>query len=264
MTPLVVSYGGGVNSVAMLVGYQERGIRPDAIVFSDTKGEKPETYYHQRVVMRGWLGTVGFPELTVVARPDFGRSKTGDDSLEAECLRLGSLPSRAYGYGRCADKWKLDPFKWWAQTWAPALAAWDNGAVVRRALGYDAGEARRVNDRQDAGFEKTYPLVEWGWDRTACVAAVRRAGLPVPVKSACFYCPSSTKSEVLALASVSPLLFQRAVALETRAAEAMPDSVVVGLGRRFSWAGLAAADQAQLDLWPESLVEACMVCEAGE
>ena len=35
----IVSYGGGTNSTAMLVGLWERGERPDAIVFADTGGE---------------------------------------------------------------------------------------------------------------------------------------------------------------------------------------------------------------------------------
>ena len=36
---LVVSFGGGTNSTAMLVGMSERGIIPDAILFADTGGE---------------------------------------------------------------------------------------------------------------------------------------------------------------------------------------------------------------------------------
>jgi 3'-phosphoadenosine 5'-phosphosulfate sulfotransferase (PAPS reductase)/FAD synthetase len=44
MVPLVVSFGGGVNSAAMLVGMKERGITPSLIIFADTGGEKPETY----------------------------------------------------------------------------------------------------------------------------------------------------------------------------------------------------------------------------
>lgn len=41
--PLVVSYGAGVDSTAMLVGFVRRGIHPDYILFADTGGEKPET-----------------------------------------------------------------------------------------------------------------------------------------------------------------------------------------------------------------------------
>lgn len=35
--PLVVSYGVGVDSTAMLVAMQQRGIRPDLILFADTR-----------------------------------------------------------------------------------------------------------------------------------------------------------------------------------------------------------------------------------
>ena len=42
--PLVVAYGLGVNSTALLVEFVKRDIRPDLILFADTGGEKPETY----------------------------------------------------------------------------------------------------------------------------------------------------------------------------------------------------------------------------
>jgi len=41
--PLVVAYGGGLNSTAMLCGFRERGIIPSLILFADTGGEMPET-----------------------------------------------------------------------------------------------------------------------------------------------------------------------------------------------------------------------------
>jgi hypothetical protein len=37
--PLVVAYGLGVDSTAMLVEFVHRGIRPDRILFADTGGE---------------------------------------------------------------------------------------------------------------------------------------------------------------------------------------------------------------------------------
>ncbi|MCH8137297.1 MAG: phosphoadenosine phosphosulfate reductase family protein, partial [Proteobacteria bacterium] len=42
--PLIVCYGAGVDSTAMLVALKREGTRPDLIIFSDTGGEKPETY----------------------------------------------------------------------------------------------------------------------------------------------------------------------------------------------------------------------------
>jgi 3'-phosphoadenosine 5'-phosphosulfate sulfotransferase (PAPS reductase)/FAD synthetase len=50
----VVSFGGGVNSTAMLIGMILRGERPDAILFADTGGEKPATYDFV-ATFRDWL-----------------------------------------------------------------------------------------------------------------------------------------------------------------------------------------------------------------
>lgn len=60
--PLIVSYGAGVNSTAMLCGFAERGIVPDAILFADTGGEKPATYQFLDV-MDKWLEDHGMPKL---------------------------------------------------------------------------------------------------------------------------------------------------------------------------------------------------------
>ena len=40
----IVSYGGGVNSTAMLIGLHRRSTPIDLILFSDTGGEQPHTY----------------------------------------------------------------------------------------------------------------------------------------------------------------------------------------------------------------------------
>lgn len=259
MDPVVVSYGGGVNSLGMLIGMSERGERPDAVVFCDTKGEKPETYQYLDEILPPWLSRQGFPALTRLCRADFPNSRTGDKSLEEECLRLGAMPSRAYGYGTCADKWKIDPFIWWAKTWAKDV--WARGGTVTRCIGFDAGEARRVSAAGDRGFTKRYPLLEWGWDRQACIDAITREGLPVPPKSACFYCPSSTKTEIIQLAKTHPGLIERAVAMESRALATGRYSIA-GLGRRFAWKALVeAVDRVQ---FPEAPVEACTICAEGE
>lgn len=85
-------------------------------------------------------------------------------------------------------------------------------------------------------FDVQYPLREWGWDRLACERQIDRAGLPVPVKSACFFCPASKTHEIRALPSD---LYQ----LSTNVEQVYRDgkhyrgdaSSVVGLGRRFAW-----------------------------
>jgi 3''-phosphoadenosine 5''-phosphosulfate sulfotransferase (PAPS reductase)/FAD synthetase and related enzymes len=97
--PLVISWGGGVNSTAMLIGMRQRGIIPDLILFADTGGEKPETYAF-REVFNEWLLSVGFPEIYTVQND--GMYVT----LENNCLQQKMLPSIAYGFKSCSDKYK--------------------------------------------------------------------------------------------------------------------------------------------------------------
>ena len=63
--PLIVAYGGGTNSTAMLCGFRERGIRPALILFADTGGELPHTYEHLRVMSDKCQEWFGLPIETV-------------------------------------------------------------------------------------------------------------------------------------------------------------------------------------------------------
>src|SRR5262245_7755264 len=114
--PIVVAYGGGVNSTALLVGLSNRGQRPDLILFADTGGEKPGTYgYLTQVNM--WLQSVGFPVVTPVSNDGMYRT------LEAECLARSTLPSLAFGWRSCSDKYKRRPQDKFLAKWNPAVAA---------------------------------------------------------------------------------------------------------------------------------------------
>jgi hypothetical protein len=242
---VIVSYGGGTNSTAMLVGLYEMGERPDAIVFADTGGEKPGTYRHIREVDQ-WLQNISWPGVTVLQGAQWwGPRMVADGSLEAECIRLGKMPAKAYGFGTCSLKWKIEPQRRF-DTWYAA----QHGVEVRditRLIGFDADEPSRV-DRALANAASTpnqqrFPLVEWDWGRDECVAAIARAGLPQPGKSACFFCPSSKKHEILWLRDNEPQLLARALEMErrARAGEGQAEASRGGLGRSVIWADFIAA-----------------------
>jgi hypothetical protein len=243
--PMVVAYGMGVDSTAMLVGLQQRGVRPDLILFADTGDEKPETYAYLPVI-NSWLTAVGFPTVTVVKNL---RPKSGDKSLSDSCMRNRVLPALAYGMHQCSLVWKRDPQVKYIKGWAPAIAAWAAGLKVENCVGYDAGardSARqyKAEGKDTEGFQNRFLLIEWGWDRERCIAEIAAAGLPVPAKSACFHCPASKKSEIDWLAQTHPELAARAVEMERLAAEREAErkaadptrrATTQGLGRRFSW-----------------------------
>ena len=70
----VISYGGGVDSTAMLVGLYQRGVPVDLILFADTGGKLPETCAYLPV-MDQWLTAHGMPGITVVEYRDMNGAR---------------------------------------------------------------------------------------------------------------------------------------------------------------------------------------------
>lgn len=232
--PLVVSYGMGVDSTAMLIGMHQRGIRPDLILFADTGGEKPETYAYEPVI-QAWLASVGFPPVETVrlgtVEGKLGRYST----LEENCLTNHTLPSLAFGYKSCSLKWKVAPMDRRVASWPRAIEAWAVGQKVVRAIGYDAGpkdskRAWTVTEDDLALYAYVHPLRDWGWDRERCKAEIRLAGLPVPPKSACFFCPATQPDELAELTVRHPDLAERIMQMETIAAPYL--DTIEGLWRK--------------------------------
>ena len=250
----IVSYGGGTNSCAMLQGLFERGERPDYITFADTGSEKPHTYEHIDLVSAWCLG-VGFPEVTVVK----GRQPqmVEDGSLHIDCIRKGTLPSKAYGFSGCSHKWKIEPQAIFNREIAKKLGIQLSDII--RLIGFDAGEPNRVSrgieSNKNRQVQERYPLYEWDWGREECVSAIQRMGLPQPGKSACFMCPSSKKHEILELRDRYPDLFAIAIEMERKAlaGEGQAEASRCGLGRSFKWAEFVAMSDAQKQLF----------CDAG-
>ena len=239
---LIVSFGGGVNSSAMLVGMHERGEKPDAILFADTGGEKPETYSHIEK-MGSWLDQHEMPPIITVTSPK---------TLEADCLDRETLPSKAFGFGSCSEHFKLRPQRRWIRENKIKDAMW--------LVGIHAGEQKRamrvLNQRPDIRF----PLIEWDWSQAECLSALTNAGIEVPVKSACFFCPAMKKREIIELRDKHPDLLERAIEMEQIAKEGGRLQTVKGLGRSYSWETIIKADEAQLKLFDDEPQPMCDTC----
>lgn len=187
-SPIIVSYGGGVDSTAMLVAMYLKGIRPDLIVFSDTGDEKRETYEFIKLFSK-WLKSKNFPPVTrtryQIDKPRERRKflaavnvrywKTLDlaileawsvayqnvrqivryDSLMEECIIFQSLPSKAYGNGQCSAKWKIAPSRKLTKKWLEKRG-FDFDIEIRCLIGINAEEPSRLFDKKG----KMRPLIE--------------------------------------------------------------------------------------------------------
>jgi hypothetical protein len=269
---IVVCYGAGVDSTAMLAALKVAGIRPHLITFADTGGEKPETYAmveRMQLVLREW----GFPQIDVCKKKTL--DSTAYNDLEGNCVDNETLPSLAFGMKSCSIKWKHQPQDNFLMgvskgpnaceshpLWIETQAA---GERIVKLIGYDAGPADLRRSKKaptaDANFDYCYPLQILGWARGDCVKAIVEVLGPdlVPIKSACFFCPASKTWELYWLAANHPELFERALHMERTAltgrhsrfdvvefgdtweslvanADRFPStSTTVGLGRKVAW-----------------------------
>lgn len=105
---------------------------------------------------------------------------------------------------------------------------WEAGLKVTKCIGFDSTEDHRTYS--DGGslavcpspglpvfgqrYSCRYPLREWGFDRAACGRIITAAGLPLPPKSACFFCPAMKEIEIRQLARENPDLHALALEME--------------------------------------------------
>lgn len=82
-------------------------------------------------------------------------------------------------------------------------------------IGISLDEIERANNRRREGHEQVaYPLLEQGLRRIDCMRIIEAAGLPVPPKSSCWFCPFHRPSVWQAMRIEEPDLFERAAELE--------------------------------------------------
>jgi hypothetical protein len=243
IVPHIVAFGGGVDSTAMIIGLIDQQKPIDLILFADTGGERPHTYEHIEL-FSAWLVNKGYPSITVVKKV---RRDGSLETLEQECHRRHNLPSIAYGFKSCSQKHKIQPQDKFLNHWQLTKDCWKKGLKAVKYIGYDAGESHRAENaakRLDPKYTYSYPLIEWGWEREDCLETIKKAGLKSPGKSACFFCPSSKKHEIIELYDRYPDLLQRALNIEKQAEL----TSIKGLGRSYAWSTIIKLHEDQQPL----------------
>lgn len=230
----IVSYGGGTDSTAMLIGMSKRAMIPDHILFADTGGEREQTYHFIDYFDR-WLYNHGMPKIEIVKY----KTKDGVElTLEQDCLNNNTIPAIAFGWKTCSQKFKIQPQDKFIKERYPE-------DEIVHYIGYDIGERRRVKDNPLANHVNVYPLIEWGWDRKKCQQVILSEGLCLPGKSSCFFCPSMKKHEILKLSNDEK---ERVKEMEANATKLVE---LKGLGRQYAWTDLLNADKRQRKMFDD-------------
>ena len=164
----VLSFGGGVNSVALMIVLLREGLPFDEAVFADTGGEVPETYEYLEIA-KGYLADNEVP-FTVV-------SKRGRSLYDTAWDRR-VFPSAIW-------RWSTRDFKV-----TPIQRHYRSlGAHVNQYLAIAWDEIYRMKDSRVDYVTNLFPLIERQLTRADCVAIIEEARLPVPQEKFLLFLP---------------------------------------------------------------------------
>lgn len=216
-----ISYGGGVQSTAMCVLATQgkldeiMGGPIDAALFVNVgdDSEHPATIEYVRNVMMPWAAERGLEVVELHPTRD-GKPTTLWQQITYEGSNRDLIPvfgekgnplTRA-----CTETFKIRTLRRWQR---------ERGASAKNpvytALGISTDEIQRAGRGEDAPMERRiYPLLHLGLDRGDCAKVIADAGLPVPPKSSCFFCPYHSEIAWMKLRRETPELFDRAQYLE--------------------------------------------------
>ena len=218
MALTTISYGGGVQSRAMLVlAVQGRlGYDVDAALFCNVgdDSEHPATLEYVRNISKPWAEEHGLPVHILDRVKRDGSTETLMGRLMKEGSRSLPIPIRmsngAPGNRSCTADFKIKVVGKWLKANG---ATKDDPATV--CIGISTDEIQRVNSKRCESYEKpVYPLIDLGLDRSGCQRVIAEAGLPVPPKSSCFFCPFHRPQMWAEMRRDEPELFFASAALE--------------------------------------------------
>ena len=202
----VISYGGGVQSTALVVLAVLEGWDVDEIVHVDlVDAESPATREYV-VRFREWLRREYGRDVTVIERNMYW------DMLDNPAFTPVPWHGRRERFmlkRQCTREYKVQPLTRYLYDRYP-------GDCIRLMLGISVDEYYRMRDSPAARIDHVYPLVDRRLTRWQCRDIIERAGLVVPWKSSCWFCPYRSIRSQWALVQRYPDLAGMAQALEDR------------------------------------------------
>lgn len=214
----VFSYGGGVQSTAALVLAAQGRIDFPCFVFANVgeDSENPETltFVHERAMPYAERHGI---ELVELFKKRKGKTETLYQRIYSTDRSI-PIPARlqtgAPGNRTCTTDFKVHVIDRWLKS--------QGRLRVQIGLGISIDEIHRAHTSEweltdnKIWKRKAYPLIDLRLSRRQCETIIREAGLPVPPKSSCYFCPYHSQPEWLRLKQMRPDLFNKAVAIEEK------------------------------------------------
>ena len=199
-----LSFGGGVNSVAMYLLLMDQGMKPGdpdkgfEAVFVDHGTDWPETYEYVDMFKEKYPLTVLKPK-----RSGYGAlNSVIFNSLYDFSYAKKMFPSRVRRW--CTEKFKSTVLNTYHQK--PCFVL----------IGFDYDERHRAIITSKNNEEYRWPLIENEITRKGCENIILKHGLPVPIKSGCYICPFQRVGQLRELRWKHPDLFCKLEQLENR------------------------------------------------
>jgi len=196
-----LSFGGGVNSTALLLLLTDHGEEFETI-FVNHGGDYPETYAYV-----DYLRDQGF-EITEII-PDV----EGYHTIYDYSMKCRILPSFRFRW--CTDKFKVRPMLKYIQTPCVEYIGFDYDEQ-KRTTSLDGKKQYNNKESKEKlpAITYRYPLIDAEMNRDDCINLIKDHGLKVPQKSGCWFCPFMHKLEVRELFLNHRDLYDKALKME--------------------------------------------------
>lgn len=260
----VFSFGGGVQSTAALVLAAQGKLEVDAFLFANVgdDSENPGTLEYMRQVTAPYAEKWAIPLHELRRYRKDGSAETLLDRIKDPRRKGVPIPIRmsngAPGNRKCTYDFKVQLIHTWL---------YRRGARAKKPaqvmLGISLDEFQRMNVSRKSYIENVYPLIDLRMNRQDCMNVISGAGLPIPPKSSCWFCPFHRVSTWQEMKRDNPGLFKRAAELEDFMNERRQ-----AIGRDKAWLTdrnkplrLAVGDGTQPSLFGDDMCESgyCMV-----
>lgn len=210
MTVRAFSFGGGVQSTAVLVLAAKQEIDFNTMIFANTgdDSESPETLEYIKNISRPYAEKHGIAFHEVRRAVSLYEYAIGNN-------RTIPLPvymsTGAPGTRKCTVDWKIKPV---ARKMRELGATKKEPGII--GIGISRDEAQRAADSRIITQENEFPLLDLKLNRRQCVEIIESAGLPHPPKSSCWFCPYKKMREWREMKQNNPEMFEKLCELDEK------------------------------------------------